>query len=173
MIMYIKIIGSLIIVVCTTLLGVDFANGVKKRILAYKYLSDYFSIVAERIKCGNSSITDILSECAVNYDGALCKLVNEFVNSLTNSDNTYMKDAIQKCFENDKTYRNSIEGEYMLNFACEWDAAGAAGGIKCAEKLSDQGDKKHKELMENSKTEAKLYVYSGAFAGVFTVLMLI
>ena len=69
--MYIKIIGSVIILVCTTLIGVDMAGVKKETTERYKKIGEYFALVQERLKCGSSCIADVLTDCSEHFDGII------------------------------------------------------------------------------------------------------
>lgn len=171
--MYMKMTGAVLTVLSTTLFGISLAREKKANNERYKKASDWFELICERLKCGNTSVSDVLTECTKGYDGIIRKLSDEFVESLNNSDNKTMKEALEMCNNYHKYYRYTIEGQYLEEFAVQWDAAGVEGGLRCAERLVKTGNEKYTELSQDFSKDSKLLICAGGFAGVFAVLMLI
>lgn len=171
--MYIKIIGSVIILVCTTLIGVDMAGVKKETTERYKKIGEYFALVQERLKCGSSCIADVLTDCSEHFDGIIKNIVDEFVIQLNCADNKTMKEAFDISIRDNEVYKNTIEAEYIGDFAGQWDLSGLAGSAEYAGILQDKANKIYDEMKEKLADETKLAVCCGGFAGVLAVLILI
>ena len=173
LIMYLKFIGSAIVITITTLLGTEVASDKKKRADSYKNLGAFFSVVQEKLSCGYSDIVKILVECASDYDGTLAALTDELAISIMDSDNKNMKEAFEKTLDRLYEHKNSVEAELLGEFSEQWDLSDRDGCTKIAERLKNKANNTYTELTSNLQNETKLAILSGIFAGVFLVLVLI
>ena len=171
--MYMKFIGSAIVITITTLIGREVASDKKKKADSYKILAEFFTFVHEKLSCGYSDIAKILVDCSTDYDGVLATITSELATSIMNSDNINMKEAYEVTLDRLYEYRESVEAELLREFSEQWDLSDRDGCIKIAERLKNKADSIYTELASNLHNETKLAIFSGIFAGVFLVLVLI
>ena len=167
--MLIKLIGVMVILCGTTLLGAEYANATQAKVDNYKAISDFFGGISEAVKLGKSDISRIISDCATGLEEDMKYAMIDYANALMNSDTDSLTNAFNKCF----TDVTGIEYETLKEFAKAWDAYGATGGIKCAEEIKIKTYERYTELMKNNINDKKIFVYSGFFAGLFIALIMI
>lgn len=174
--MYVKIIGSVMVIVSSSLIGFKMNENAKSRIEELKTIKNIVTMLRGEIKYNNATVSEALKKIAEktsgNFKTFLLGTADELIkNQAAGMDKIWSK-KVKEAFKSNTCLTKKDLNDFALlgNSIGKYDVESQ---IKAFDLFLEEMNEKIEIENQKAMSDGKLYKCMGIMAGVFIVLMIV